>query len=292
MNLYVKLINEVIDYIEDNIHKKIPLEDIAKHFCVSKYHFNRMFKTVSGRTLKQYILGRKLSEALKDLNNKDISIIEAAYSFGFEYPEVFSRAFKKQFGVPPSVCKEVKLDDGIVERVVVVEREINNYKGTLTLKGSCTYLNELQLQGIFLEVDVNKEEFKTLMQSNAERFLAATKGNTGLYQERFYTVVNCHQEDNGEYTVFYGMEGKSQEESFKKRIIPQGWYVSFIYNGDMFDIRETFIDDLYRWIMVKEIELNPNGVGMLNIFEKNYLETKEVQILVPIKNQYRQQERS
>jgi AraC family transcriptional regulator len=51
----------------------------------------------------------------------------------------------------------------------------------------------------------------------------------------------------------------------------------------MFDIREAFVDDLYRWVMVKEIQLNPNGVGMMNIYEKDYASTGNVQIYVPIK---------
>jgi len=59
--------------------------------------------------------------------------------------------------------------------------------------------------------------------------------------------------------------------------------VSFNYQGDMFNIREAFIDDLYRWIMVKEAELNPNGVGMLNIYENSYPRNNSVQILIPVK---------
>ncbi|MFZ5967322.1 MAG: helix-turn-helix domain-containing protein [Bacillota bacterium] len=285
MNLYVHLINETIDYIEDNIHEKISLEDIAAHFCVSKFHFNRMFKTVSGMTLKQYTLGRKLTQALRCLTETSISVIDAAYDFGFESPEVFSRAFKKQFGVPPSVCRREKLDVHMVEKASVVERDIINYKGMLTLSGTDIYLNELHLEGIYIEVDVNSEQFKPLMQSTVAEFLEASQKSSWLDHERLYTVVNCHEKDNGEYTVFYGMKGKAtgQETSFKTRIVPQGWYARFIYGGDMFDIRETFIDDLYRWIMVKEVELNPNGVGMLNLFEEDYLETSEVQILVPIK---------
>ena len=44
-----------------------------------------------------------------------------------------------------------------------------------------------------------------------------------------------------------------------------GWYVDFIYSGNMFDIKEVFINDLYKWILVKDAEINMNGIGMLNI---------------------------
>jgi len=285
MNFYVNLINETIKYIENNLHEKISLEDIAAHFCVSKYHFNRMFKTVSGSTLKQYILGRKLTEALKRITEENVSVIDAAYDFGFEYPEVFSRAFKKQFGVSPLACKNEKAHNNLVIRANIIERDIVNYKGNLTLRGTCNYLKELSLEGVFVEVNENSDEFEPLLRSSGENFLAQSQKVRGFKADNFYTVVNCRNEDNGEYTVFYGMEREvvSKENYFQKRIVPEGWYASFIYIGDMFNIRETFVDDLYRWIMIKEVELNSNGVGMINIFELDYLNTKEVQILVPIK---------
>jgi AraC family transcriptional regulator len=157
MNYYVNIINEVINYIEDNIHEKMSLEDISKHFSVSKFHFNRIFKTVAGITLKQYILGRKLTRARQYLTETDESIINTAYSYGFEYPEVFSRAFKKQFGVSPSLCRIENIDMNLVEKAKVVERDIVNYKGTLALNGTCVYMNELNLTGIYVEVDVNDE---------------------------------------------------------------------------------------------------------------------------------------
>lgn len=284
MNLYVNLINETIDYIEDNIHENISLEHIAEYFCVSKFHFNRMFKTVSGMTLKQYILGRKLTHALKFLRETDISVIDTAYEFGFEYPEVFSRAFKKQFGVSPSAGRREKIDVHVVKKANIVERDIINYKGTLTLNGIDTYLDEVCLKGIYIEADINSEQFKPLMETTGEGFLKQCTQFSCLDQSKLYTVVSCHGKDSSKYTVFYGMKGEiaGQEISFETRIIPKGWYARFIYSGDMFDIRETFVDDLYRWIMVKEIKLNPNGVGMVNIFEKDYLKTKKVQIFVPI----------
>jgi AraC family transcriptional regulator len=108
----------------------------------------------------------------------------------------------------------------------------------------------------------------------------------GFKNDNFYTVVNRHDEDNGEYTVFFGMEAEPgpREIEFLNRKVPSGWYAVFSYHGDMFDIRETFTDDLYRWIMVKEVELNPNGIGMLYIYESDYPQTLDVKILVPVKN--------
>ncbi|WP_425449136.1 helix-turn-helix domain-containing protein [Dethiothermospora halolimnae] len=284
MNFYVDVINKTIDYIEDNIKEKISLEYISQRFCISKFHFNRIFKTVSGMTLKQYILGRKLTETLRYLSKTDTPVIDIAYDFGFEYPEVFSRAFKKQFGVSPSIYRREKNNISLVEKANIVERDIVNYKGNLTLKETYRYIDKLCLEGVYIDVDVNNEGFENLMGHTWDSFLKNTEGIDHLNHEKVYTAVSCNGEDNGEYTVFYGMEreGMNEKTKFKKYIVPKGWYVSFIYTGDMFDIRGTFVDDLYKWIMIKEIQLDLNRIGMLNIYDKNYLENNEVQMLVAI----------
>lgn len=86
MNLYVSVINEIIDYIEYNISESLQLTDLSTQAGISDFHFNRIFKTVTGITLKQYVLGRKLSKALEQLLSTDKSVIEIAMDVGFEYP--------------------------------------------------------------------------------------------------------------------------------------------------------------------------------------------------------------
>ena len=76
--------------------------------------------------------------------------------------------------------------------------------------------------------------------------------------------------------------GSLPNRAAKLDTVPGGWYVDFSYHGDMFDISDVFIDDLYKWIMVKEVEINPNGVGMLNIYRNDYWKDSAVRMLVPI----------
>lgn len=294
MNYYVDIINKAIDYIEDNIGAPLSLEEVAGRFCISEFHFNRMFRTVAGRTLKQYILGRKLARAYERLIGTKEPVIDIAYDFGFEYPEVFSRAFKKQFGVSPNGCRSGGHGAELVAKAVVVERDIANYQGSLALKGRLECLQELQLEGIYTEVDTGADDFEAKLRETGAAFMDKASKADWLNRERLYATVSCHGEDNGEYTVFYGLERKRDNSStpYSRRTVPAGWYAGFSYRGDMLDIRETFVDDLYRWIMVREIQLEPNGIGMLDIFEEDYYETGNVKIYVPVKGSQKQQEMS
>lgn len=285
MNLYVGLIQEIVEYIEDSLSEEITLSSVSSRFHVSEFHFNRMFRTVAGTTLKQYILGRKLSGAMERLIETREKVIDIALDFGFQYPEVFSRAFKKQFGVSPESFRKERPPLTPIPKAKIVERNIVSRQGRLTLKGEGVYLKETLLGGFEFETDTGRADFREHMQTSSDRFLAQARASGRLKTDRLFALVHCHGQDNGEYAVFYGMEAAvpGRVEGFAPRLVPEGWYERFLYVGDMFDIRESFVDDLYRWVIVEEIELYDNGIGMLNIFREDYPMTQAAEIFVPIK---------
>ncbi len=281
MNLYIRLMNEVIDYIEENIVKSLTLQDISEKFYLSEFHFSRMFKILTGISLKHYINGRRLTLAAESLKVQGNTVTKTAFDYGFEYPEVFSRAFKRQFSISPSVYMR---GNHIIERVAkasVIERDITNAKGSFTIKENNLYLDDIELYGTSVEVNENHSDFNDILNSYGSNFLKMNLDYMGDY--KLYAAVNCHEDESGAYTVFYGahfLDQCKRKHNFEKRIIPAGWYACFQYYGDMLDIRNTFVDDLYRWIMIRDIELNSNGIGMLNIFDVN--DIYDVQILIPI----------
>jgi len=172
-----------------------------------------------------------------------------------------------------------------IPKARIVERNIINRQGRMTLKGEAVFLKEMLLGGSEFEADTNREDFRELMQTTCDRFLARARASGSLQTDRLFALVHCHGQDNGEYAVFYGMEAAvpGRVEGFAPRLVPEGWYERFVYVGDMFDIRESFVDDLYRWVMVREVELLDNGIGMLNVFREDYPISQVVEIFVPVK---------
>jgi AraC family transcriptional regulator len=286
MNFYVGLITGAVNFVESNIQEPLSLEDIAQEFNFSAFHFNRIFSTVTGKTLKQYVLGRKLSLAMARLKVNNEPIISIAYDFGFHSPEVFSRAFKKQFGVSPNEFRQDRPCIEPIEKVTIVERDIINFQGKLALKGSVHHLEAFELKGIETRIDVNQPGFEKVLQNISDTYTLEARKTGRYHTDQLYALVNCLGEDNGEYEVFYGMKPISPDPcgTSLTRMVPQGWYEKFVYTGDMFDIRSSFVNDLYRWVMIHEIELESNGIGMINIFKDDYPDTHDVEILVPIKS--------
>lgn len=97
---YDPRINEIIKYINDNLHDQISLDDIAEKFYLSKYHLCRLFKKNVEMTIYQYITKKRLIIA-KSLLISGSSVRTAFINSGFSDYSNFVKSFKKEFGVLP-----------------------------------------------------------------------------------------------------------------------------------------------------------------------------------------------
>jgi AraC family transcriptional regulator len=98
-------LQEAKEYIDINFLQISEIKEIADHCRMSEYHFFRRFKEVYKKTPYQYITGQKMHLAkylLKDTNN---SVSEVALSCNFPDVFTFSKAFKKFYGIAPSLMK-------------------------------------------------------------------------------------------------------------------------------------------------------------------------------------------
>jgi len=81
--------------------QKIELKDIADNVFLSKYHFHRVFHSVVGEPVAEYIRRRRLMESANELLNTDDKIVDIAFKYQFSSQEVFSKAFKRLYGISP-----------------------------------------------------------------------------------------------------------------------------------------------------------------------------------------------
>ncbi|MBQ8166132.1 MAG: helix-turn-helix transcriptional regulator, partial [Lachnospiraceae bacterium] len=99
---YISRIQKVQDYIEQNYGKNMTTEELAEVAGFSKYHFNRIFKSVMDESLLQYVNRVRMEKALFILaHRQDRNMTDVAYDLGFGDSAIFSRAFKTHFGLSP-----------------------------------------------------------------------------------------------------------------------------------------------------------------------------------------------
>jgi len=211
-------------------------------------------------------------------------VIDIALETGFKYPEVFSRAFKSQLGISPVQYRKGEISIETTPKASIVERDIVSCRGTLALKGEVRYLQPLELRGVHSHVNKNSTQYEQTLRKTNEAFLLESARIDAFDHDCFYTAVTCSGREDGEYHVFCGRRPVSEGDvsDYGRLLVPEGWYADFLYAGDMFDISEVFIDDLYKWLMVKEARIAANGIGMFNIYESGYPETFAVHMLVPL----------
>lgn len=98
---YVECIQRTLDYIEENLDTQMTLETLAELACFSPFHYHRVFQTMVGESVMDYIRKRRLTYAAERLFYTDEKIVDITLEVGFQYQESFNRAFKKVYGVSP-----------------------------------------------------------------------------------------------------------------------------------------------------------------------------------------------
>lgn len=88
-------------FINDNYHKEITIEEIADHCDLSVSYLSTLFKRFIGTSPIDYLIYLRLRSA-KMLLAKDLSVTEVAIKTGFNSIYHFSRIFKKKFSISPS----------------------------------------------------------------------------------------------------------------------------------------------------------------------------------------------
>lgn len=106
---YKSRINKVMDFIENNLHKPLSLEQLAEIANFSKFHFHRIFAAMMGETIFQFTQRLRLERAAGLLmSNPKIPISQIASDCGFSDQAAFSRAFKLNFGKTPVQWRKEK----------------------------------------------------------------------------------------------------------------------------------------------------------------------------------------
>ncbi len=129
---YLHQILRVQDYVFAHLDKDFCLEELSEIAHLSPYHFHRIFKGVVGEPIGAYIRRIRLDRSALGLIYTQRGIVGIALDAGFESHEAFTRAFKKQFGITPSLYRKDRMclsplyepegSEGKLEMEVVIEQ--------------------------------------------------------------------------------------------------------------------------------------------------------------------------
>lgn len=98
----MKIMQEVLEYLEMNYSRAITLEDAARQANMSIFHFSRFFKSITGMSFISYLNNIRINKAEEMILNTNRSMIDIALECGFTNVRTFNRVFRQLRECTPS----------------------------------------------------------------------------------------------------------------------------------------------------------------------------------------------
>ena len=91
------------------LHESLDIDTLAATANLSKYHFIKRYKNLTGSTPINDFIRMKIERACHLLDITDQRISEVAWALGYEDAYYFSRTFSKVMGISPSQYRSIRL---------------------------------------------------------------------------------------------------------------------------------------------------------------------------------------
>ncbi len=289
MDNNMQTIEFLINYIEEHINEDITLESLADVAGYSKYHLHRMFTSLVGFSVHQYVIRRKLTESAKKLLFSDLPILEIALDAGYESQQSYTYAFKGLYKMTPKAFRK--------------KHEFRPIQLKFDMSGNLTKLKGDRIMDIQL---IEREEMCFVgFKGNTKRgFFVIPRLWQKLHREKnrinnrvnpdFLIGINDYSKDckfeEGHYTFDYyaAVEvTKPEELSAKMSVIslPAGKYVAFTYQGKSKDSVQPVMDYIYKeWFPYSTCQLNEDvRLDFVRYGEKtNEKGQNQIEVWIPI----------
>ncbi len=186
---YRKLVQDCLDYIEENLTAELTPQSLAAYFGYSLYHFCYVFKTCLEMPVGEYVRWRRMQVAAEELRSgKKVS--DTGWDLGFETVSGFYRAFKKQYGLTPKKY-QILYKGCVFMQVQVMQKAAFKAVGYTFYPPECKdKVHNHNLEGAYwLDQDFSNIDSKEYAK------LADRKAEIGLW---------LHPQDNGNLFYFFG----------------------------------------------------------------------------------------
>ncbi|MFC9708733.1 effector binding domain-containing protein [Paenibacillus sp. NPDC056933] len=266
---WIESLQIAIHYMEDHLLENMTIEQISAQAYISPFHFQRTFSLLTDVTVAEYIRRRRLTLAANELLQSDHKIIDLAHKYGFDTPESFSKAFRRQHGIAPTEARKNSTSITSYNRLVI----------QLSLKGAEPMNYKIVEQAEFTLVGIKQafsyvdgENLRGIAKMWQEAYTSGTedrlfKLNNGAIHGLLGVCVDQNeiQEKQMEYWIATAYDGEVPEGLLSFKIRASKWSV-FEVQGPMPEsmqslwkqiISEWFPSNPYEHAGIPELEVYP-----------------------------------
>lgn len=242
---YIRLVYKVVFYIEQNADKELSLEELSRIAGFSKYHFHRIFKTVTGENIGDFIARVRLVHSAWKLKTEP-KITDVALSCGFETNASFSKAFKNRFGMSPKeYAIQLKIKKGVVMLNPTIV-ELNPLTIFYVRKTGAYETSASEAWNILMSFAYEQKiKFRKNIMGKETMLFGIGHDNPSLVEEnllRYDACITCEDES---------IELKG--EVFKK-VLEGGKYAVFLHKGAYENLKTTYAE-IMDWVVQEGIRL-------------------------------------
>ena len=101
----VEIAQELKEYLNKTYLENHTIADLAQHFGTNTNKLMNLFRKVFGKSIFEYISEQRMEHAFRLLRDDGLLVTEVSRNVGYKNPNHFSTAFKKKFGINPSVFR-------------------------------------------------------------------------------------------------------------------------------------------------------------------------------------------
>ncbi|MBE9398141.1 helix-turn-helix domain-containing protein [Pontibacterium sp. N1Y112] len=116
-----------VSYIQQHLTEKISEEQMACLCRMRPFQFSRSFRKICGITFQEFVQRTRIEEAMRLLQNPNMTVLDIALSVGFRDQSYFTRVFKKHIGMAPTAYRDSRI---IGETIHSSEHETLDMFGT------------------------------------------------------------------------------------------------------------------------------------------------------------------
>ena len=231
-------IQDAINWIDGNLEDEVTLKEISKYIGYSEFHTSRKFKEYTGSTLRRYIILRRLSNAAKDLRDKNVRIIDIAFKYGYNSQEAFTKGFKQAFKITPGEYRRTN------KAIPLLFKKDVLFPDNLKEKGDVLMVKDEEILVKLEEVETHK--FIYLKRDGVDNYMDfwdLVDKEEGMDCDELHgllaSIKGIYPEGYGAFTTTGYIFGKDapidyiidKKYGFSEVIIPKAKYLTFEHPG-------------------------------------------------------------
>lgn len=282
LTYYQKKVDDVLLYIHNHLNKNITIKELAEYAGISFFHFHRILKGALDEPIASYIDKVRLDTAVKLIRYSDEPIQDIAAKIGYYDVSSFSKAFSKEFGIPP---QEFKSNREMVLNTHVDYRIDSKGKIVSEIKPKIIVLPDKKVIYTRVTGEYGGKEVIEAWE-HLINFIAQQKllGWNPEFFSIYYDDPDCIGREKCTSDICFTIRKDIEDDVFKTNLIKGGKYAVFRYKGPYERLWDLY-DKIYgTWLLSADYKLRdvPTLEKYINYSPKTKHENLLTEIYIPI----------